>query len=79
MVAGKKLGGILTESKVQAGIVKYLVIGIGINTTKMHFSEDIQDCATSIQKEFGITVNNFEILSEFCNQFEKNITRRIQK
>lgn len=77
MYQGKKLGGILTESKVQAGIVKYLVLGIGINTKKMHFSPDIQEIATSIQKEFGILVDNNEILSTFYFEFEKNILRRI--
>lgn len=77
MYHGKKLGGILTESKVQAGIIKYLVIGIGINTNKMHFSQDIQESATSIRKEFGVVVENDEILSKFYNQFEKEIRRRI--
>lgn len=57
MILDKKVGGILTESKVYSGIAKYLVIGIGINTSKMHFSEDIEKTATSIKKEFGITID----------------------
>ncbi len=34
---GKKIGGILTQSKIIAKNVKFLVIGIGINQTKRYF------------------------------------------
>ena len=37
MIGTKKLGGILTETKLQGEIVKVLVIGIGINTNKSFF------------------------------------------
>ncbi len=63
----------------QAEIVKYLVIGIGMNTKKMHFNREIQEIATSIQKEFGITVDNDAILTEFYRQFETKIERRIHR
>lgn len=76
---GKKIGGILTESKVQAEMVKCLVIGIGMNTKKMHFNSKIQEIATSIQKEFDITVDNDAILTEFYRQFETKIERRIHR
>ncbi len=75
--AGKKIGGILTESKVQGEIVKYLVIGIGMNTNQMHFSEEIQNLATSIQKEFGIKVDNDAVQTELYQQLEQTIKRRI--
>ena len=73
----KKIGGILTETKVVAETAKYLVVGIGINTNKEHFSEDIKDTATSIKKEFNIKVNTEDFITEFCNRFEKEIIRRI--
>ena len=60
--SNKKIGGILTESKVNSGIVKFLVIGIGLNTNKTKFTEDIQNIATSLKKEFSIDVNNQEII-----------------
>ena len=53
---GKKLGGILTETKVQDGLVRCIVIGIGINTNQVEFADDIKDIATSIRREFGIKV-----------------------
>ena len=74
----KKIGGILTESKVNLETVKFLVIGIGINTNKMNFTSDIEDLATSIKKEFGIEVDRLKIIEEFCNQFEATIKRRIE-
>lgn len=76
---GKKIGGILTESKISAEKVKFLVIGIGINIEKMNFSSDIKDIATSIKKEFNIDVDRQFIITEFCNKFEKTIIRRISK
>ena len=75
----KKTGGILTESKMQGELVKFLVIGLGINTSKMNFTKDIEDIATSIKKSYGIEVDRDFVLSEFCNRFEKALERRLEK
>lgn len=72
----KKVGGILTETKILLEQIKYIVVGIGINTNKEKFNEDIEDIATSIKKEFGIEINNKEVIIEFCNRFEQEILRR---
>ena len=79
MIKDKKVGGILTESKVSSEIVKFLVIGIGINTEKVNFTDDIKNIATSIKKEFGIEVNRKKIITNFCEEFEKTLIRRIKK
>ena len=79
MLNDKKVGGILTESKVSSEIVKFLVIGIGINTEKMNFTDDIKNIATSIKKEFGIEVDRKKIITNFCEEFEKTLIRRIKK
>ena len=76
---GKKIGGILTETKLVSEQVKYLVIGIGINTSKTKFTEDIKDIATSIKKEFEVEIQAQEFISEFCNRFENYILERIKK
>ena len=75
---GKKLGGILTESKVVGNTVKYIVVGIGLNNSQTEFDENLKDIATSINKEFGreIFVQNF--IEEFCNKFETAVLKRIQ-
>lgn len=73
---GKKLGGILTQTKVVGEKVKYLVIGIGINVAQEEFSKEIKNTATSIKKEFGVEINIEKFISEFCNEFEKIIEMR---
>lgn len=75
---GKKLGGILTQTKVIRENVKYLVVGIGINTQKQNFNIEIKDIATSIKKEFGINVDTKEFITQFCNEFEKEILKRME-
>lgn len=72
----KKIGGILTETKVISENVKYLVVGIGMNTKKQNFSKDIENIATSIKKEFNIDINTEEFITEFCNEFEGIIIQR---
>lgn len=74
---GKKLGGILTETKVISNKVEHLVIGIGINTNQTNFAKDIENIATSIKKEFEITIETQEFITEFCNTFEEQIIKRV--
>ncbi len=72
---GKKLGGILTQGKTYKNITKYLVIGIGINTNSSKISKELENIASSIKNEFNIEVDNFKIVSDFCNIFEKEILK----
>lgn len=73
---GKKIGGILTQSKSYENIIKYLVIGIGINTNGTKFNDEIKEIASSIKKEFNLEVDNLKVISEFCNIFEENLLKR---
>lgn len=57
--------------------VRFLVIGIGLNTEKTTFTDDIKNIATSIKKEFGISIDRTEIIASFCNKFEEILKRRI--
>ena len=75
----KKIGGILTETKVISEQVKYLVVGIGINTNKQYFTDDIKDIGTSIKKEFGIEINSEEFVVEFCNLFEEYLEESLKE
>ncbi len=76
MYGFKKVGGVLTEIRTTADDVKSLVIGIGINTNKMKFNDELKNIATSIKAEFGIDVCREKIISEFCNKFEVEIIKR---
>ena len=66
MINNQKVGGILTETKLQGEIVKQLVIGIGINTNNKEIS-------TSIKKEFGITIDNTKVIDEICQRIGEKI------
>ena len=72
----KKVGGILVQSKSYKDIIKYLVIGVGINTNSTKFNKEIENIATSIKNEFDIEVNNLNVVTEFCNLFEEKIVKR---
>ena len=72
----KKIGGILVQSKSYENIIKYLVIGIGINTNSNVFNDEIKNIATSIKNEFNIEIDNKKVVSKFCNLFEKEIVKR---
>ena len=76
VINSKKIGGILTETKLQGNIIKKLVIGVGLNTNQQKFVKEIADVATSIKKEFNIEINNRKVISEFCNIFEKRYNKR---
>lgn len=72
----KKIGGILTQNKLVGETVKYMVVGIGLNTMQNSFPKEIENIATSIKKEFNINVDRIKIITEFCNLFEKKLIER---
>lgn len=70
MINNQKVGGILTETKLQGEIVKYLVIGIGINTNQ-------DEISTSINKEFNTTIDNSKIIEKICEKIMIKIGGKI--
>lgn len=76
---GKKIAGILSQSKSIEDTLKYLVIGIGINTNQEIFNEEISQIATSIKNEFNIEIDNTKVISSFCNLFENKIIEMLEK
>lgn len=75
VINNKKIGGILTETKIYKEVVKALVIGIGINTNQKEFEGKIKDIASSVSKEFNIKeeIDNDKIIIKFCNIFERKL------
>ena len=74
----KKIGGILTETKLQGNVLKKLVLGIGINTNQKDFiDENIKDIATSINKELNLEINNRLVIENFIEKFELNLNKRV--
>lgn len=71
-VAGKKVGGILTEASValENGLLEYAVLGIGMNLLPPEngFPSDIRDVAGAILKESQNDGKN-RLAAEFLNRF----------
>lgn len=44
--------------------IEYLVTGIGINANLREFPEELEDKATSLQKEIGHKVNRSALIAE---------------
>ena len=69
IIDGKKICGILTEMSSEIQFVHYAVTGIGINTNRREFAEEICEKATSIYLHTGKIVNRAKLTAEFANCF----------
>lgn len=67
---GKKLGGILIETKYLSERLDYVVIGIGININQEILPDDIRDIATSLSIETKKKYNKEEIISGLIKEIE---------
>lgn len=72
-VSDKKLGGILTELKIQQGEIAFAVVGIGLNVNvdTSVFPEDVRSIATSLRNETGKIYSREKIVAEVLNQMHK--------
>lgn len=75
----KKIGGILTETKVIGQNVKELYIGIGLNILQEDFNKDIVDIASSIINEFNIKCIREDVIAEFFNIFEVEYLKLLEE
>ena len=76
VIDDKKVGGILTQTKVIGKLAKYIVIGIGINTNQEIFPKELENIATSIKNEFNLTVDNTKIIEKFCYYLEQELFKK---
>ena len=71
VLGGRKVCGILTEMSTEPEHIHYVVIGIGVNTGKQEWPEELADKATSLEESLGYKVNRSLLLSRFLGEFEK--------
>jgi len=78
LINGKKVGGILCESKVSGGVIKSMVIGIGLNVNEKITDIPLELCnkATSLQIESGKQYQLETLLANILNRFEQRINTR---
>lgn len=73
MIKGRKLCGILAESRTQGDKLTYVILGIGLNTnaTREDFPPGLADIATSIFLETGAQVKDIRLLGAILNEIER--------
>lgn len=80
LLYGKKIGGILTQTRVFADRVDYLIIGLGFNVEEIEFTKEISDIATSLKKEYpNQSFQKEEIIREFLELLEPKWESKIGK
>jgi BirA family transcriptional regulator, biotin operon repressor / biotin---[acetyl-CoA-carboxylase] ligase len=75
LLNGKKIGGILTEMHAEPGAVRFVVVGIGINTNQERFPAELSSIATSLRKESGRITFRLELLVRLLAQLESDYSR----
>ncbi len=73
LIHGKKLGGILTESRRIEGKYK-IVIGVGLNVNEKEMSKSIKKTATSLKQITNNHISREALLATIFNHFESDLT-----
>lgn len=73
MLDGKKICGILTQINTISEKINYLIISLGFNVNEDNFSEETQNIATSLKKEYNQNFEREEIIKKFIEILEKEI------
>ncbi|MEE8335904.1 MAG: biotin--[acetyl-CoA-carboxylase] ligase [Candidatus Neomarinimicrobiota bacterium] len=73
ILGGKKLGGILCESKLAGLKLNQLIIGIGLNINEPEFQQGLKAAATSLFMETGLYFDREKVLAEILNRLESNL------
>lgn len=70
LISGKKVCGILVESAIESGIVRYAILGIGVNVGQTIFPEEIAGTATSLTIESGVETRTEDFLPGLLDSLE---------
>src|SRR5713226_7185810 len=79
LVAGKKLGGILTEMHAEPGQVRFVIVGIGLNVNQEKFGSDLRAIATSLRIETGKPQSRLDLLVRLLREFENDYNRFLRE
>lgn len=79
LIGNRKCGGILVETSVFSSqsnaptMLRYAVVGVGVNINHQSFPAELEELATSLQRESGRSWSREQILVEFLRALEKEI------
>ena len=76
---GKKLGGILTEMYADTSLVRFVIVGIGINVNQENFPPELAGIATSLRAETGRNLSRLELLARLLREFETDYNRFLRE
>ena len=71
-LGGRKICGILSEAGLgmEAGRLDWAVVGIGINTARMDFPEELKEIASSVGNETGTAPDRNKLIAEILNELD---------
>lgn len=70
LLDGRKVSGILLESRTSGGASPVVVIGIGLNLLQRTFPDGVRDRATSLALATGVTVDRDRALDALLDEFD---------
>lgn len=79
LLNGRKCGGILVETAVDGAMLRYAVIGIGINVNHAAFPAELESLATSLRMESDGKVSREALLSALLRALDKEIALLVQE
>lgn len=79
IIRGKKAGGILTEMHAEPGLVRFVVVGIGLNVNQERFAGELAGLATSLRQETGKPQSRMELLVRLLREFESDYNRFLRE
>lgn len=69
-LSGKKVAGILTETKILTDSIGYVIVGVGVNCDRQNFPKFNLNTPTSIEEELGYKIDKNRLIAEFLNEFD---------
>jgi BirA family transcriptional regulator, biotin operon repressor / biotin---[acetyl-CoA-carboxylase] ligase len=79
MLAGKKLGGILTEMHAEPSQVRFVIVGIGINVNQEKLPAELMAIGTSLRAQTGRAQSRMELLVRLLREFENDYNRFLRE
>ena len=79
LIAGRKVGGILTEMNAEATRVRYVVVGIGINVNQASFPIELEGEAVSLRLATGAEWSRVELAAALLKSLDREYRLLIEE
>lgn len=70
VVDGRKVCGILTEMSLEQGVIRHVVVGVGINVGLQNFSPEVAETALSLEQACGKRISRAVLVADVMKAFE---------